>query len=161
MMSDMPVKYPVPTGDRWAMWKWCDIPSEVNEGQVYLRRLRVINTPWFSVMVHWINEADTGRWFHDHPWTFWSFILQGNYHEEIYPDTDRMYKYELPPLMNFWGRYSIHRMPFAAAHKIVHASDNLITLVVTGRRRRRFRFWTDKRPIVWDKVYPPEVNDVD
>jgi hypothetical protein len=37
----MPSKYPHPSGELWAFWKWADIPSSVNKGQV----LTVSNKP--------------------------------------------------------------------------------------------------------------------
>lgn len=160
-MPKMAVRYPTPTAVRWAVWQWCDIPSQDNPGQVYLRRLRLVQTPWFSVMLHWINEPDVGRYAHDHPWTFYSFILRGNYREDVWPDEAWMYKQKLPPLMNLWCRYSIHRMPFGSAHRIVHASEGLVTMVVTGKRQQVFRFWTDDKPVTWYRVHPKEVNDID
>jgi hypothetical protein len=163
-MADMPVKYGHPTGNLWAFWKWADIPSQVNEGQVYLRRLRVLNTPWFSVFVYWINEADTGRHPHDHPWTFWSWVVRGGYWEEVWP-TERHFDLGIPPLQFAHHRWSTHRMGVESAHKIVLATDGLMTVVLTGKRQRRFRFWTPEGKIPWDKMGPKgwnvEVNDVD
>jgi hypothetical protein len=156
-----PIKYPPPTRDRWAFWQWSDIPSCVNEGFVYLRRLRVIQTPWFSVLIHWIHEADVGRWPHDHPWVFWSWILRGYYQEDYWPDTSWMYRQKLGPIPQVWKKWSLHKMPYESAHKITYASEGLTTLVITGRRRRAFRFWTDERPVRWDLVRPKEINDVD
>jgi hypothetical protein len=163
-MANMPIKYEPPIGNMWAFWKWADIPSQINEGQVYLRRLRVVNTPWFSLMVHWINEADTGRHPHDHPWGFWSWVVRGGYWEEVWP-TERHFDLGIPPLQFAHHRWSVHRMGVESAHKIVLATDGLITVVLTGKRQRRFRFWTPEGKIPWDKMGPKgwnvEVNDVD
>jgi hypothetical protein len=159
-MADMPIEYPPPSGELWAVWRWCDIPSQKNEGQVYLRRLRVVNTPWFSIMVHWINEPDTGRYSHDHPWNFISWVVRGAYWEEVWP-TEKHFDLHLPPLQSTRRRWSLHRMSFKAAHRIVLTSADTVTLIVTGKRRRRFRFWTPEGKIPWDKMQPSEVNDVD
>jgi hypothetical protein len=154
-MADMPIEYAHPTGDVWAIWRWADIPSSVNEGQVYLRRLRVVTTPWFSLMVHWINEPDTGRWPHDHPWWFASWVVQGEYTEDLYDAPGRLASTKTHQ------RGSIHWMPFELAHRITSISEGLVTVVLTGKRRRRFRFWTPEGKIPWDKMQPSEVNDVE
>lgn len=159
-MADMSVKYPTPRGHPWAFWQWADIPSHVNPGQVYLRRLRVINTPWFGVFVHWINEADTGRHPHDHPWGFYSWVVRGGYWEEVWP-TWKHHSLEIPPLQYAHRRGSIHRMGIEAAHKIVLVTEGLTTIVFAGKRQRKFCFWTPEGKIPWDKMKPSEVNDVD
>lgn len=159
-MADMPVEYPLPRGDRWAVWRWHDIPSQINKGQVYLRRLRVINTPWFGVMVHWINEPDTGRWPHDHPWNFYSWVLRGAVYEELYPNW-RHYTTGAPPLQRVRRRWSVSCMRIREAHRIVLVPDGTMTLVITGKRQRKFCFWTPQHKISWDRMRPSEVNDVD
>lgn len=153
-MTNMPIKYPLPTGKPWDFWKWSDIPSTVNPGQVYLRRLRVISTPWFAVYLHKINEADAGLYPHDHPWNFCSLVLRGGYREEIWP-TERHFD------LCTWQRWSFHKMALSSAHRIVLIESDTVTLVVTGKRQRRFRFWTPEGKIPWDKMKPSEVNDVD
>jgi len=40
------------SGTRWCVWRWTDV---VLGGELYLRRLQ---TPWFSVMLHWILRPD-------------------------------------------------------------------------------------------------------
>jgi hypothetical protein len=154
-MADMPVKYGHSTGNLWAFWKWADTPSQINEGQVYLRRLRVVNTPWFSLMVHWINEPDTGRWPHDHPWAFYSWVVRGEYTEDLYD----ILGWIIDKRVHKQG--SVHLMSFDLAHRITSISDGLMTVVLTGKRQRRFRFWTPEGKIPWDKMKPSEVNDVD
>lgn len=159
-MADMPIKYPPPNGKIWDFWVWADIPSAVNPGQVYLRRLRIISTPWFAVYLHNINEADTGRHPHDHPWTFYSWVLCGGYWEEVWP-TEQHFDLEIPPLQLSHNRGSIHKMSIESAHKIMLATDGLTTIIFAGKRQRKFRFWTPKGKIPWDKMRPSEVNDVD
>jgi hypothetical protein len=157
------VKYPMGPHlkRRWALWQWIDIPSTEHPELVYLRRLRVVQTPWFSVLVHWINEPDAGRHPHDHPWPFCSFVLRGFYHEEVWPSTNAFYKYRIPPLQHFHQRWSIHKMGLDAAHRIVLVSPRLMTLVLTGKRHYKFSFWTPDGQIPYDKMVPREVNDVE
>jgi hypothetical protein len=149
--SQVKIKYPLARPSRWAFWSWMDIPSSEKPDLVYLRRLRVVQTPWFGIYVHWINEADTGRWSHDHPWTFYSWVVRGGYWEEVWP-TERHFDLGIPPLQFAHHHWSIHRMGIESAHKIVLVTDGLMTVVLTGKRRRKFRFWTPEGRIPWDQM---------
>lgn len=145
----MQIKYPTPNSERWALWKWADIPSSLNKNEVYLRRLRVVQTPWFGMYVHWINEADSDRYPHDHPWRFWSFICRGSYTEQLYVWDQTSVPQNDPRTHR---RFSFHGMPLHMAHKIAHVTDELITVVLTGKRQRKFCFWTPTEKIPWDKM---------
>lgn len=122
---------------RWALWQRMTIPCQ--DGLAYLVRLRIVQTPWLSVYVHDIHQPDTDRDPHNHPWTFWSLVLRGGYTEQLHPipyvhvDTWRT---------NTWRRFSLHRMDRSSAHRIVHAQPGLKTLVITGRRRSTWGFFT-------------------
>lgn len=48
----------------------------------YMRRW-LFRTPWFTIRVHKIQESDSGRDFHDHPFKFTSLILSGGYIEHV------------------------------------------------------------------------------
>jgi hypothetical protein len=146
----MMVKYPAPRSPRWAVWEWADIPSNEDRELVYLRRLRVVTTPWFSVMLHWINEPDSDRHPHCHPWNFWSLVLRGGYTEVNYVTS-----FSRPAVRddlaerNSWPRWSLHRMTTRRAHRITSVQPRTVTLVVTGRRVREWGFWTEQGFIPW------------
>jgi hypothetical protein len=144
---------------RWALWQWMDIPSAHNANAVYLRRLRVVQTPWFSVLIHWINEPDAGRHPHDHPWWFASWVVRGGYVEEMWPHYGH-YRDNIS-MSRLWPRRSWHTMSFWAAHRITEVLPGTITVIFTGRRRRKFRFWTPDGRIPYDKMVPAEVDDVE
>jgi hypothetical protein len=139
----MNLTYPPPTSTRWTLWQYCDIESDVNPGQVYLRRLRLVQTPWFGVYLHWINESDTDRDLHDHPWRFWSLILRGGYTETVSDHPGA------PPVSRYWPRWSWHHMPLRSAHRIIALVDETVTLVIVGRRVRVWGFWTTEGRIPW------------
>jgi hypothetical protein len=126
-----------PRSPRWALWQRTVIPCR--DGLVYLVRRRVIQTPWFAIYLHDIHEADADRDPHNHPWTFWSMVLRGSYTEQLHTvpyvhlDTWRI---------NHWGRFSLHRMGRETAHRITEAEPGLKTLVITGRRRSSWGFFT-------------------
>jgi hypothetical protein len=139
----MLIRYPAPESADWALMQWNDIPSSVNAGQVYLRRLRIAQTPWVSLYLHWISEPDPHRDPHDHPWTFWSFILRGGYSEDVFERIGGK------PIRCYWRRWTLHRMPVTKAHQITTVQPGTVTLVLTGRRVREWCFWTENRLVPW------------
>jgi hypothetical protein len=148
----MKMKYAPPEPKRWALMEWTDIPSKLNPELVYLRRLRILQTPWWAVYLHWINEPDTDRDIHDHPWRFWSLILRGGYTEEIYE--------RLAPIIakRRWRQWSAHHMPITMAHRITSVEPKTVTLVITGRRVRDWCFWTEDGLIPWRQYLADNEN---
>src|ERR1700728_4812444 len=70
-------------GARWAFMEGLDVGTD---GDPYLDRLRLVQTPWFGVYLHHIHRADRERDPHDHPWWFASLVLAGSYEEDVWPD---------------------------------------------------------------------------
>lgn len=157
----MKMRYRTPPGGtrRWACFTFFDIESKANPGLVYLRRLRVIQTPWFGIYLHWINEVDTDRVPHDHPWSFTSLILSGNYVEDIYDDPGDISVKGMTSRL--WPRWSIHAMPVTKAHRIKRITNNLLTLVLVGRRCRDWMFWTENGPVLWQQGLTRRLGDPD
>lgn len=60
------------------------------EGVLHFLRYRLFACPWFRIYIHKITQPDEDLHFHDHPWSFFSFILKGCYWESwsIGPDYD-------------------------------------------------------------------------
>lgn len=119
---------------------------------MYLARLRIIQTPWFGVYVHDIYEPDADRHPHNHPWSFISIVLRGYYTERLYPeplkDLNDSYL-----LRRTYMRWSWHKMGRSSAHRIIHASPGLKTLILVGPRRSNWGFFTDKGYVPWQQ-YP-------
>lgn len=137
----------------WGLWRWFDI---VINGELYLTRLTLFKTPWFSVKLHWIHKADPDRDLHDHPWSFTSFVLRGWYKEMVC---------QKPGYRGGWiGRCvdveqlmeANHRFPVEerlvrwfnhkdtmAAHRITEVSPKLLTLVVTGPKTKSWGFYDE------------------
>lgn len=151
-MAVMEMKYRTPGSRRWALWKWFDIPSTVNPKLAYLRRLRVVQTPWFGIYVHWINEPDSDRFPHDHPWRFWSLILRGGYVERVWARQGGDF------VDLIWETGSVHSMKPSQAHQISYVTSNLLTLVFTGPRVREWGFWTDEGWVHWRKYDPEDLE---
>lgn len=131
---------------RWAFFQRYDIRGP--DGSLYMRRLRLIQTPWFAVYLHKIVRPDADRELHDHPWDFVSLILRGGYIEETEGRGP-----------GFTYRQKVWRKPFRLVrhkaedfHRIDALSDvPAWTLVFCGRRRREWGFKTDKGWVRWDQ----------
>lgn len=131
---------------RWALMQRFEIPDRHDPSKVYLRRLRVFQTPLLSVYVHWIFLPDTDRHPHDHPWRFASLILRGGYVEEAHTTPLRT---GVAGTLRRWERWTLHRMPLEWAHKIASVDPGTVTLVIVGRRRKQWGFWTQQGWVAW------------
>lgn len=131
--------------NNWLFWRWYDITSQEDQGSrdsriiaeapVYLRRLYVVRTPWFSVMVHRIKRPDPDRHLHDHPWDFLAILLRGWYDEQR-PEGLR-------------HRWLFNFCRAEGSHKITEVSDDCTTLVITGPKRRAWGFHTEQGWMGW------------
>lgn len=125
---------------RWAFMSRMAIASKVTPGETYLDRLRIVQTPYFGVYLHWIHEPDSDRDPHDHPWNFGSFILKGGYTERVWEEP-ALGTQDYKGYRRKWGQFSWHKMDTVSAHKIEQISKPLVTLVLVGRRTRNWGFW--------------------
>ena len=130
---------------RWAFMKKMLIPCR--DGIPYLFRIRIVQTPWAAIYLHDIYQPDTDADPHDHPFSFVSIILRGWYTEKYYPNKNNL------GLRGFktHGRFSVHRMPRNAAHRIIEADPKLKTLVLVGPRRGTWGFYTPERFVPWNE----------
>jgi len=129
------------SGTRWCAWRWTDVDPE-GEGETYLTRLHLFQTPWFSCMLHWIARADPQPDLHDHPNAFLTVLLRGWYEEEI------------PDAKSASGRRSrrVSFLNFVRAtdrHRIVALSDNTLSLVFAGPVVRGWGFHTPSGWVPW------------
>lgn len=122
----------------WSVFRWHEIRS-TKDDTLYLLRFNVIRCPWFSVKLHWIYQSDHDRQVHDHPWHFVSFVLQGGYTERVVTidSTNNVITRDAIEVVRHMSRKKAWQ-----AHRIVklHRTPTL-TLVLTGRRIRRWGFW--------------------
>lgn len=139
-------KYDPAGRKRWIFWEWCDIPDVSNRERTYLSRLVIVRTPLFSVLVNRIRMADADRHLHDHPWSFFSILLRGWYIEER-PLFDgetgftRLRKREVRDLYNYCSAEQQHR--------IAQVSEDCLTLVFCGPKRRKWGFVTEYGWVDW------------
>lgn len=139
---------------QWAFFSRFDILDE-RTGELYLRRWRIVQTPWFGIYLHKIATPDKDRDLHDHPWPFLSIVLRGGYDERIGVDTTEAAIAERPPhtvmVRRRWLSAAFRRS--TDAHRItrLHRTPTW-TLVLVGPRRRSWGFYTADGYVDW-KTY--------
>jgi hypothetical protein len=140
-MADSPT--PGKRSPRWAFMQGFQV---VQNGRPHLDRLRIVGTPWFSVLLHRIHGPDMDRDPHDHPWPFASLILSGSYDELLWDPRPQDIRWVRK---RHHGRFSLRAVKLSQAHRITDVDGLLWTLVLAGRRRESWRFWTDAGPVDW------------
>jgi hypothetical protein len=119
---------------RWALFTALDIGAD---GDPYLDRLRIIDTPWAGLYLHHIHRPDRDADPHDHPWWFWRVVVSGSYTELLWPDkadpAGRILR-----TRRLW-RPSLFRRK--AAHLITEVNGPLWTVVLVGRDHDEWGFW--------------------
>ncbi len=139
------------TGQRspqWAMMQRFRLTR--SDGQVYLDRLRIVQTPYFGVYLHRLDVPDPGVDLHDHPWPFVSVILRGGYEEELARTREAPLFAQLAErwptckrgVERGWRAGSFHRLRLTECHRItnLHRSPTW-TLVITGPRQQSWGFY--------------------
>lgn len=104
-------------------------------------RWRLLQTPWFGIYLHFIHREDLDRLPHDHPWSFWTWIVRGSYDEEFFADTRRIRVGDSCVTRQTRPRWSVRRFPAMAAHRITAVRGNVTTLVLVGRKFRTWGFY--------------------
>lgn len=137
-----------------------DIESGRRPGYAYLRRYRLIQTPWFAVYVHQIWEDDTqwgGEPFpHNHPANFRIFILKGGYEEVVWehpnPDGPTL---TIPGEAKSWCAGDYRKMGTTEAHYIRRLFRvPTWSLVFVGKKNpKSWGFYTDEGWVHFQKFY--------
>jgi hypothetical protein len=140
------------SGSNWAFWRWTFTPSN------YITRLHIIKTPWWAIMIHWINGPDPEPDMHDHPVTFLSIILRGGYTEDVLMTEN---------FGDFLGGWPVIRrinrrwFNFIRAGKHVHSiqwvAPETVTLCFVGPKVREWGFHTKDGWVHW-KEYNRKYN---
>lgn len=122
------------TGMSWAVWRWTFTPSK------YLKRLHILKTPWFAIMVHWIMKPDPEQDLHNHPVNFIAFVLRGGY-------------CELREDGNIYPRQVYNLVRHTTFHRITHVLPNTMSLAINGRAQHEWGYKTSAGFVSW-KQYP-------
>ena len=89
----------------------------------------MLQTPLGSLRVHHWLSHDDDRAFHDHPWWFLTVCVRGGYDDVSPHGVDRLRAGSVRL------RHSEHQ------HTVYPRDGGAWTVMVTGRRRRRWGFW--------------------
>lgn len=157
-------------------WRHLDL---IHNGATFLRR-RGVELFGAGVLVHRIDAPDPGLDLHDHPWPFITIILRGGYTEEWAEVISRDAADRLtcpgcgcamcshgtrgcrwhvaqctaaglaPSDYRTWPRWSVHRMPLGVAHRITECEPNTVSLVIRGRKVRRWGFFLPTGWVDWE-----------
>lgn len=130
-------------GKRWAFMVKFEIADIENPDETYLRRWRIIQTPWFGIYLHKIMLPDGDRDPHDHPWNFYSWVIKGQYGEVVL-------NHRGESSVNIWRRWSVHRMTTGQFHRITYLKKPTWTLLFVGPRRQNWGFMTETGWIDWE-----------
>ncbi len=121
-------------------------PGDGLPSVLYMRRWRLVDTRWGGIRVHNIVRSDGDREFHDHPFSFVSFILKGGYVEtRDEPGLPRAYR---RGSILYRKAETLHRLTLME-HDETEVDVPAWTFVVTGPRRREWGFMTEHGWIPW------------
>jgi hypothetical protein len=95
-------------------------------GEVFYR-WTVIDTPWFSIYIHYLDAKLWHGKCHDHPWWFLALILSGGYWERA------------KGKIVWRGVGSFLYRPAEFSHNVMTPSENW-SLIVVGSKTRQWGF---------------------
>lgn len=130
------------SGTRWGFWLWTEVPSE------FITRLHLIKTPYFAIVLHWLNAPDPEPYLHDHPITFLSLILRGGYKEIRYL-TGRYHKRGYYEVYRNRTWFNWIRASNDDRHSIVDVKPKTLTLCFMGPKTRDWGYHTETGWIYW------------
>lgn len=126
-------------GKQWAWLERYMIPTPDDDD--YLRRLRIIQTPWFGIYCHEMYTHDLDRDLHDHPWWFASLVVKGHYSESYRHTRDVGAPWLDWTRVN--KRWSLHTIRLDECHRITSIAKGTTTLLLVGPRVRTWGFYTE------------------
>lgn len=83
----------------------------------YLIRFTIFELFGFSLKLHTIIRSDRERELHDHPWSFFSLILTGGYHEET-PVNPKTYKFGNQTQKKWMGPWTFRFVKAPYPHRL-------------------------------------------
>lgn len=124
-------------GKRWALFQRFDIHDPIT-GKLYLKRYRIVETPFFGFYIHFIYGPDPQGAVHNHPYNFIAFAIKGSYVEKFVDSEDGSVLF--PAIRTVWFTNIKYRKDF---HRITSTSKPpVITILFRGIRRDDWGFLT-------------------
>lgn len=123
------------SGTRWGFWRW----TYTDTG--YITRLHVFKAPFGAICLHWINKPDPEPFLHDHPVSFLSIILRGEYGEwrgASGGSTTGGFAQAVKYTHHRWFNWI--RASEKWRHTICHVKPGTLTLCLMGPKTREWGF---------------------
>lgn len=159
--------------------RWCIRTNNVHfitggpKGEtVYLIRYIVFKSKYGCIYIHRFMRSDADD-PHDHPWNFWTYILNGEY-KEYYYDRDRP-KINRNRFIDYWTRVvnvrkkgslayrkatDVHRVVLDRSYDMKDVHKAPFTICFMGPRRREWGFWISSGTFVdWRRYLKIKPND--
>ena len=134
-----------PIAGRWPFRRRVIWSCDASRGPL-LTRYYLMQTRWFSVLLHHLQASDEDRALHDHPWAFVTVLLTGGYWE-----------WTPGPSPTWRRRFSFLYRPARFAHRL-ELERPVWTLVVHFKRVREWGFFAPGGWMDW-KAYGREFCD--
>lgn len=121
--------------------------TAISDGEVYLSRYWLLGnmTSRWALMLHKMHRPDDHSCHHDHPWSFWTFVLYGGYVEQVtQPDGTVNARRNRPGMLLFRPAEHAHRI-----HRLPRG--HCWTLVLRFKKRRSWGFLTRAGWVGWSR----------
>jgi hypothetical protein len=132
--------------------KYCEQRNKVEHitghgsSETYLLRYQLIKSRYLNIYIHRVLRSDHDV-PHDHPWDFFTYMVDGTYSECRYKKNDGQTELELTMEERPKGTCAFRKA--ADVHKLVVKSNNSVaekekaplTLFITGPHKRTWGFW--------------------
>jgi hypothetical protein len=105
----------------------------------------IFKTPWGDIRIHNILRSDADDALHDHPMSFWTFILKGSYCEvlPLHPFNDEFFEDSYATKRVFRRWLSIRWVEAEQPHRLI-LEKPVWTLVLTNQSNRDWGFYPYK-----------------
>lgn len=87
----------------------------------------------FSIRLHHFLRSDDKRYFHNHPWWFFTFVLKGGYTDVSPAGRDTL------------KRFSLRYRKAEHLHYVDVPTSGCWTILITGRPLNKWGFWVNNR----------------
>lgn len=114
---------------------------------------------FFNIRIHHFLRSDDKRYFHDHAWDFWTFVLKGYYYDvsPLLKETDESKQYQFYDksmgeivIRRLRSRFNLYKVSAEHRHYVHVPKNGCWTLVFNLQKRRNWGFWVNgkfKRPL--------------
>lgn len=118
---------------------------------VYLIRYLLVNSKYFNFYIHRFLRSDADD-PHDHPWSFMTYVVDGEYHEHKYNfscvnplfetcDYSHVVNHREKGSLVFRNATDVHKVVVDEDIPVLEKERAPLTICITGPRKREWGFW--------------------